>query len=200
MDGNAVAALASSLFRRTTKAAHTAEFGGLGPINAAFAYEALGNEDEADAAYRHSLLIHRITALATDWPRAIEIRDATTAEDLGALVEAPAQAAPEEVFEQPVEVLRQAQPRRVVRGLEVHGLLERLLGGGIVEDDDLLGGDPFRRLGGVAYLGLHLLDAVARDSVEHHDTGEGHREPPGWIGPTPYRCELQNVHGRYRER
>ena len=65
----------------------TAEFGGLGPINAALAYEALGREEEADAAYRHSLLIHRTTALATDWPRAVAIGDATTVEDLGALVE-----------------------------------------------------------------------------------------------------------------
>ncbi len=65
----------------------TAEFGGLGPINAALAYEALGRQDEADAAYRHSLLIHRITALATEWPRPVEIGDATTIEDLGALVE-----------------------------------------------------------------------------------------------------------------
>ena len=65
----------------------TAEFGSIGPINAALAYEALGQRDAADAAYRHSLLIHRLTALATDWPRSIEIGDATTAEDLGALVE-----------------------------------------------------------------------------------------------------------------
>ena len=65
----------------------TAEFGSLGPINAALAYEAAGQRDAADAAYRHSLLIHRLTALSTEWPRAVEIGDATTAEELGALVE-----------------------------------------------------------------------------------------------------------------
>jgi O-antigen ligase/tetratricopeptide (TPR) repeat protein len=65
----------------------TAEFSGLEPLNAAFAYAALGRPTDADDAFRHSLLVHRLTALAVAWPRAVPIGDAALAEDLGALVE-----------------------------------------------------------------------------------------------------------------
>jgi tetratricopeptide (TPR) repeat protein len=65
----------------------TAEFSGLEPLNAAFAYAALGRSLDADNAFRHSLLIQRLTALAVAWPRAVPIGDAALAEDLGALVE-----------------------------------------------------------------------------------------------------------------
>ena len=52
---------------------------------------------------------------------------------------------------------------------------ERLLGAGVVKDDDLLRGQPLRRLG-VAHLGVHLLDAVPSDSIERHGTDERHGE------------------------
>jgi O-antigen ligase len=65
----------------------TAEFSGIEPLNAAFAYEALGRRAEADDAFRHSLLVQRLTALADEWPRAVPIGDAALVEDLGALVE-----------------------------------------------------------------------------------------------------------------
>lgn len=56
-------------------------------VNAAFSYETLGLSAEADDAYRRSLLSQRLTSLATDWPRVIEIGDATLDEDFGALFE-----------------------------------------------------------------------------------------------------------------
>jgi len=49
-------------------------------LNAALSFEALGRRDDADDAYRRSLLTQRLTAFATDWPRPVEIGRATLPE------------------------------------------------------------------------------------------------------------------------
>jgi tetratricopeptide (TPR) repeat protein len=62
----------------------TTELSGMAPLNAAFAYEALGRQTDADDAFRQSLLVQRLTALAVDWPRHVPIGDAAPGEDVGA--------------------------------------------------------------------------------------------------------------------
>lgn len=73
--------------RATERTGATAAFSSDEPANAAFSYEHLGLSDEADDAYRVSLLSQRLTALASDWPRQLPIGDATLPDDLGALFE-----------------------------------------------------------------------------------------------------------------
>jgi hypothetical protein len=64
-----------------------APFGTPELANAALGYEALGLHPEADDAFRRSLLAARLTALALDWPRTVEVGDTELAEDFGALTE-----------------------------------------------------------------------------------------------------------------
>ncbi|HEX7172360.1 MAG TPA: O-antigen ligase family protein [Candidatus Limnocylindria bacterium] len=71
----------------TERAVATAAFLEFELINAARSFQSLGDLDEADDAYRRSLLSQRLTALATDWPRSLTIGDAELDEDLGALFE-----------------------------------------------------------------------------------------------------------------
>jgi O-antigen ligase/tetratricopeptide (TPR) repeat protein len=73
--------------RASERAVATAPFLRSELVNAAFSYESLGLAEEADDAYRRSLLSQRLTSLATDWPRTIEIGNATLDEDFGALFE-----------------------------------------------------------------------------------------------------------------
>lgn len=73
--------------RATERIGPTAAFSSDEPANAAFSYEDLGLTQEADDAYRLSLLSQRLTALASDWPRQLPIGDATLPDDLGALFE-----------------------------------------------------------------------------------------------------------------
>lgn len=56
-------------------------------LNAALVYEALGRTAEADDAYLRSLLSQRLTIFVGDWPRDIEVGDATLDDDFGALFE-----------------------------------------------------------------------------------------------------------------
>ena len=69
------------------RAVAMAPFGTPDLANAALAYEALGLHREADDAFRRSLLAARLTGLALDWPRTVEVGDAELAEDFGALTE-----------------------------------------------------------------------------------------------------------------
>ena len=69
------------------RAVATAPFGTPELANAALAYEALGLHEDADAAYRRSLLAARMTAIALDWPRTLEVADVELAEDFGAITE-----------------------------------------------------------------------------------------------------------------
>lgn len=69
------------------RAVATAAFLEFELVNAALSFESLGDRDEADDAYRRSLLSQRLTALATDWPRRVSIGEAEPDEDLGALSE-----------------------------------------------------------------------------------------------------------------
>jgi tetratricopeptide (TPR) repeat protein len=71
----------------TERAVATAAFFEAELLNAAFSYEALGSTDDADDAYRRSLLSQRLTIFASDWPRDIEIGDATLEDDFGAALE-----------------------------------------------------------------------------------------------------------------
>jgi tetratricopeptide (TPR) repeat protein len=71
----------------TERAVATAAFLEFELVNAALSFESLGDRDEADDAYRRSLLSQRLTALATDWPRRVTIGDVEQDEDLGALSE-----------------------------------------------------------------------------------------------------------------
>ena len=69
------------------RAVANAPFGTPDLANAALGYEALGLPREADDAFRRSLLAARMTALAVDWPRTVEVRDTELAEDFGAITE-----------------------------------------------------------------------------------------------------------------
>jgi O-antigen ligase/tetratricopeptide (TPR) repeat protein len=71
----------------TERAVATAGFFEADLLNAAFSYEALGRHDDADDAYRRSLLSHPLVAFASDWPRNVEIGNATLEDDFGALLE-----------------------------------------------------------------------------------------------------------------
>ena len=73
--------------RATERAVAMAGFFEAELLNAAISYEALGMADEADEAYRRSLLSQRLTAFALDWPRDVPIGDATLEDDFGALLE-----------------------------------------------------------------------------------------------------------------
>jgi O-antigen ligase/tetratricopeptide (TPR) repeat protein len=73
--------------RATERAVAKAGFFEAELLNAAFSYEALGRTEEADDAYRRSLLSHPLTGFAGDWPRVIEIGDAALEDDFGALLE-----------------------------------------------------------------------------------------------------------------
>ncbi|MDQ2673701.1 MAG: O-antigen ligase family protein [Chloroflexota bacterium] len=61
----------------------TASLGGPEMVNAALGYEALGLSDEADGAFRRAVLSQRLTTLAIDWPRAVDIGTAETEEAIG---------------------------------------------------------------------------------------------------------------------
>lgn len=69
------------------RAVAMAPFGTPDLANAALGYEGLDRHGEADDAYRRSLLAARLTALALDWPRTVEVGDSELAEDFGALTE-----------------------------------------------------------------------------------------------------------------
>lgn len=71
----------------TERAVATAAFLESELVNAAFSYESLNRPDDADAAYRRSLLSQRLTQFATSWPRDLAIGDATLDESFGALFE-----------------------------------------------------------------------------------------------------------------
>jgi tetratricopeptide (TPR) repeat protein len=71
----------------TERAVATAGFFESELLNAAYSYESLGRPNDADDAYRRSLLSQRLTALGSDWPRRIAIGDSSLAEDFGALLE-----------------------------------------------------------------------------------------------------------------
>jgi tetratricopeptide (TPR) repeat protein/O-antigen ligase len=73
--------------RATARAVAMAGFFEAELLNAAISYEALGMADQADDAYRRSLLSQRLTAFALDWPRDVPIGDATLEDDFGALLE-----------------------------------------------------------------------------------------------------------------
>jgi tetratricopeptide (TPR) repeat protein len=73
--------------RATRRAVATAGFFEAELLNAAISYEDLGAADEADAAYRRSLLSQRLTAFARDWERDVPIGDARLEDDVGALLE-----------------------------------------------------------------------------------------------------------------
>jgi hypothetical protein len=56
-------------------------------LNAAWHFEALGDAQAADDAYRRSILSQRLTIFDGTWPRRIPIGDATLPDDFGALLE-----------------------------------------------------------------------------------------------------------------
>jgi tetratricopeptide (TPR) repeat protein len=62
------------------RAVATATLGGRELINAALVYERLGRPDDADRAYRLSLLTNRYTALVVHWPRPVSIEGEAVAE------------------------------------------------------------------------------------------------------------------------
>jgi tetratricopeptide (TPR) repeat protein len=62
------------------RAVATATLGGRELINAALVYDAIGRPDDADRAYRLSLLTNRYTALAFKWPRQVSAGDQMLAE------------------------------------------------------------------------------------------------------------------------
>ncbi len=64
-----------------------APFGTADLANAALGYEAIGRHDDADDAFRRSLLVARMTGLALPWPRNVEVRDVELAEDVGDAIE-----------------------------------------------------------------------------------------------------------------
>lgn len=69
------------------RAVAMAPFGRPDLANAALGYEAIGRHDQADDAYRRSLLAARGTALALDWPRTVQVGDTQLAEDFGSLTD-----------------------------------------------------------------------------------------------------------------
>jgi O-antigen ligase/tetratricopeptide (TPR) repeat protein len=69
------------------RAVAMAPFGTPDLANAALAYDALGRHEDADDAFRRSLLAARLTALALDWPRTVDVGGTELAEDFGALTE-----------------------------------------------------------------------------------------------------------------
>ena len=73
--------------RATERAVATAGFFDSELLDAALSYESLGRTAEADDAYRRSMLSQRLTIFVVDWPRDIQIGDATLDDDFGALFE-----------------------------------------------------------------------------------------------------------------
>lgn len=73
--------------RATEQAVATAGFLRSELVNAAVSFESLGFADQADDAYRRSLLSQLLTGFATDWPRPIRIGDATIEDQGGAQFE-----------------------------------------------------------------------------------------------------------------
>jgi O-antigen ligase len=71
----------------TERAVATAAFLEAELLNAALSYESLAMPSAADDAYLRSLLSHRLTAFAEEWPRVLVIGDAAPGEDLGAQLE-----------------------------------------------------------------------------------------------------------------
>ena len=74
-------------YHATGRAVATAGFFEAELMNAAFSYESMGRQTEADDAYRRSLLSQRLTAFASDWPRQVAIGEAALDDDFGALLE-----------------------------------------------------------------------------------------------------------------
>jgi O-antigen ligase/polysaccharide polymerase Wzy-like membrane protein len=62
------------------RAVATATLGGRELINAALVYDRIGRPDDADHAYRLSLLTNRYTAPAIRWPRPVSVGDETVVE------------------------------------------------------------------------------------------------------------------------
>lgn len=62
------------------RAVNAATLFGREPINAALTFEAIGEPERADEAYRVSLLVNRLTSLAVDWPRRVELDEAAAGE------------------------------------------------------------------------------------------------------------------------
>ncbi|MDQ2941533.1 MAG: O-antigen ligase family protein [Chloroflexota bacterium] len=62
------------------RAVATATLGGRELINAALVYDRIGRPDNADRAYRLSLLTNRYTAIAITWPRPVSVGDERVAE------------------------------------------------------------------------------------------------------------------------
>ena len=119
----------------TERAVATAAFLEFELVNAALSFESLGDRDEADDAYRRSLLSQRLTALATDWPRRVAIGDAELDEDLGALFELNVLLARWEM-EEPIDPEMVTDPAvralaHAIRGEEElsHQWLERAIAG-----------------------------------------------------------------------
>jgi hypothetical protein len=68
------------------RATATSAFGEADQLNAALLLDAIGLADEADDAYRRSLLSQRLTAFAADpWPRPVTIGDEELGEEVGDL-------------------------------------------------------------------------------------------------------------------
>ncbi len=66
------------------RAVATASLGGRELINAALVYDRIGRHDDADRAYRLSLLTNRYTALVVKWPRPVSVDDETVPEQSAA--------------------------------------------------------------------------------------------------------------------
>ena len=62
------------------RAVATATLGGRELVNAALVYDRIGRPDDADRAYRLSLLTNRYTALVIKWPRKVSVGDETVPE------------------------------------------------------------------------------------------------------------------------
>ena len=65
------------------RATATTAFGELDQLNAAYLFESLGRPDEADDAYRRSLLSQRLTAFGDPWVRSLTIGDDRLGEEVG---------------------------------------------------------------------------------------------------------------------
>ncbi|MEP6680333.1 MAG: O-antigen ligase family protein [Chloroflexota bacterium] len=66
------------------RAVATASLGGRELINAALVYDRIGRHDDADRAYRLSLLTNRYTAFVVKWPRPVSVDDETVPEQTAA--------------------------------------------------------------------------------------------------------------------
>lgn len=66
--------------RAARRAAAMAQYRSIELVNAALVLEAAGKTEEADAAYRLSLLTQPLTSFAVPWPRSVAIRDGVIAD------------------------------------------------------------------------------------------------------------------------